>query len=137
LVARLRANAAPTISLIAVLANEVIGHILFSPVTITGFSQLLFGLAPVAVTPTYQSRGIGSVLIETGLALCTQNGVAAVFVLGHADYYSRFGFTPGAAYDIKSEYETAPENFMLLEILPDSLSAVHGTVRYHSEFSNL
>lgn len=132
LVNRLRDRAGSYIALVAIDGGEVVGHIAFSLVTVDssrpGFSAL--GLAPMAVVPDRQRRGIGSALIREGIAACRAAGADAVFVLGHPDYYSRFGFEPAAAHEIGNEYGASAEAFMVLELAADALSGVTGTARY-------
>lgn len=133
LVARLRARAAPYLAFVAVDAGAVVGHIVFSPMTFDppqpGLSA--FGLAPMAVPPSYQRQGIGSALVREGLAACRDAGADAVFVLGHPTYYPRFGFSPTQDYGIVGEYDAPPEAFMAIELTPGALDGVTGTARYH------
>lgn len=136
LVDLLRDQAQPLISLIAEEEGAVVGHILFSPVRLAGHPVLrIMGLAPMAVAPSHQRRGIGSALVRAGLEQCRQLGVDAVFVLGHPDYYPRFGFSPAAARGIRSEYDVPDEVFMALELKVGSLGGKSGTVTYHEAFS--
>src|SRR5215204_3326406 len=95
LVDALRAAARPYISLVAVSEGQVVGHIFFNPVTLEAEgSDFILGLAPMAVLPEYQRRGIGSRLVRVGLEECRRIGCDAVVVVGHAEYYPRFGFVP-------------------------------------------
>lgn len=132
LVDRLRDRAGSYLAFVAVDEDEVIGHIAFTPVTVDppgpAFSAL--GLAPMAVVPGRQRGGVGSALVREGLAACRAAGVDAVFVLGHPDYYPRFGFEPAAARGIGNEYGAPAEAFMVLELAADALSGVTGTARY-------
>jgi putative acetyltransferase len=138
LVDALRQQARPLVSLVAEERGEIIGHILFSPVTLTGHPDLkVMGLAPVAVAPLHQHKGIGSALVRAGLAECRALNFAAVVVLGHPDFYPRFGFLPSGRFGIDSEYEVPPEVFMALELLPGVLQGRTGTVRYHAAFSGV
>jgi putative acetyltransferase len=138
LVNRLREHANPVISVVAVIENELVGHILFSPVTLdTDHALTLMGLAPMAVLPGYQRQGIGTQLVKTGLQYCEQSGAGAVVVLGHADYYPRFGFMPSIQFNIKSEYEVPSEFFMVTELIPDYLANKQGTIQYHPEFGKM
>ena len=107
LVEVLRNSGIPLISLVAEEGGGLIGHILFSPVTLEdGKSSLsIAGLAPMAVLPNWQNKGIGSKLMEEGLRHCKHFGYAAVVVLGHPGYYPRFGFVPSVNYGMKSEYD--------------------------------
>ena len=138
LVTQLRAHAKPLVSLVAEQDGKVIGHILFSPVILDSNPSLqLMGLAPMAVKPSQQRLGIGTALIEAGLHHCQQQKIGAVVVLGHPDYYPKFGFSSAADYDIKSEYDVPTETFMLIELQEDYLHGHSGTVQYHEAFKAL
>ena len=139
LVAALRVRATPLVSLVAEDSNSsVAGHILFSPVTLTGHLRLkIMGLAPMAVVPHRQRAGVGSMLIRAGLDECRRLGFGAVFVLGHPSYYPRFGFTRAADFGITCEYEVPEEAFMALELESGYLEGASGTIRYHEAFSSL
>ncbi len=138
LVNRLRKNADPTISLVALENEEIIGHIFFSPVTLdTDNSLKLMGLAPMAVVPEFQRQGAGSQLVKSGLQLCEKIGAGAVVVLGHAEYYPKFGFIPSNQFNIKSEYDVPSDVFMITELIPHYLASRRGTIQYHPEFSKL
>jgi putative acetyltransferase len=138
LVDALRNQAEPILSLVGEVNGEVVGHIMFSPVTLSGYPNLkIMGLAPMAVSPAMQNKGIGSALIPAGLDQCKKLGFVAVVVLGHPDYYPRFGFSPASRFDIDSEYEVPEEVFMAMELLPEGLSGMTGRVSYHPTFNGL
>ena len=138
LVNRLRKNAQPIISLVAEVDGKLVGHILFSPVTLDSKSSLqLMGLAPMAVLPAYQRQGIGSALVEAGLEKCRLAQFGAVVVLGHPDYYPKFGYTASSNFAIKSEYDVPEEVFMIIELKKGYLKDCSGTISYHEEFKNL
>ncbi|MGI9220891.1 MAG: GNAT family N-acetyltransferase [Woeseiaceae bacterium] len=138
LVDGLRQNAEPIVSLVAEDDENIVGHILFSPVSHSDDADLkLMGLAPMAVSPERQKQGIGSRLIEAGLEHCRVMGVAAVVVLGHPNYYPRFGFTSSSKFGIASEYDVPEEVFMVLELQEGALGGKPGRVHYHREFSKL
>ncbi|MGH8607986.1 MAG: GNAT family N-acetyltransferase [Gammaproteobacteria bacterium] len=138
LVVALREQARPIVSLVAVEAETVVGHIMFSPVSLSGHPDLnIMGLAPMAVMPEYQRKGIGSALVRAGLDRCKQLGFGAVVALGHSKYYPRFGYSPSARFGIGCEYEVPEEVFMVLELLPGYLRGASGTIEYHAAFSNL
>ena len=137
LIEGLRQKATPLISLIAEADGELVGHILFSPVTHSGDAELkLMGLAPMAVAPASQRSGIGSALIEAGLARCQAIGAAGVVVLGHPNYYPRFGFKPARTFGLVSEFKGVGDAFMAREIA-GGLDVKAGLVKYHPEFSRL
>jgi putative acetyltransferase len=143
LVDALRSEATPIVSLVADDAGVIVGHIMFSPVTVAtpttnpGITAVLMGLAPMAVLPDWQRRGIGSRLISEGLARCGGLGTAAVVVLGHAEYYPRFGFAPASRFGLRCEYDVPDDVFMARELIDDGLKGVAGTIRYHPVFSRM
>jgi len=132
LVETLRHAADPMISIVALLDDEVVGHIFFSPVSVESDSGVFtaLGLAPMAVLPEYQRRGIGSELVREGLKACERLGYYLVFVVGHPDYYPRFGFKPARHLGFDCEYAVPDEVFMVAELKPGAASAQNGMVRY-------
>ncbi|VUX55462.1 N-acetyltransferase GCN5 [uncultured Woeseiaceae bacterium] len=138
LVDALRKSASEYISQVAVEDQNVVGHIMFTPVTLEPFEDLrLMGLAPMAVSPSLQRGGIGSELVKTGLLRCTESDVGAVAVLGHPQYYPRFGFRPASQWGIKSEYEVPEEVFMMMELSPGYLQDYQGIIRYDAVFADI
>ena len=138
LVDALRQQAQPVVSLVAEENREVVGHIMFSPVSLSGHPNLkVMGLAPMAVLPVHQETGIGSALVRAGLEQCKQLDFVAVVVLGHPEYYPRFGFSPSSQFGIESEYDVPDEVFMAMELRPEALSGKTGRVRYESAFNNV
>ena len=134
----LRAQADPIVSLVAVSDNLVVGHILFSPVTLSSQPGLpIMGLAPMAVVPARQRQGIGSDLVRAGLDACRDAGGVAVVVLGHAGYYPRFGFVPASRFGLTSEYDVPDDVFMAMELAAGVLRGNDGTIRYHPAFAAL
>jgi len=134
LVDALRAAGHATISLVAELDGQVVGHVLFSPVSVAGAVEMTkgVGLAPVAVLPSHQRRGIGSALIRAGLAACREEGFGYVVLLGHPEYYPRFGFRRASDVGLDNEYG-ADDAFMVLELMPGGLPPA-GLVQYGPEF---
>jgi putative acetyltransferase len=132
----LRDTGNAVIALVAVTANEVVGHIVFSPVSVARAPETFraVGLGPVAVLPEFQANGIGSKLIRDGLAICRDNGYDAVVLLGDPDYYTRFGFSKASRRHLKNEYGVDAE-FMVLELRPGGLDGVRGLVQYGPEFA--
>ncbi len=140
LVSLLRQNEPKSISLVAVARGDVVGHVMFSPMTVqnapAGIS--FAGLGPLAVLPAYQDQGIGGKLIEAGLKQCRQAGYSAVAVLGKPDYYVHFGFVPAEAYDIECEFEVPRGVFQVQEIKKGTLSQARGCkLFYRPEFRQL
>ena len=124
-------------SLVAEEAGRVVGHILFSDLSIVtphGVVEAL-SLAPMAVVPDRQRQGIGSALVREGLRACTEAGHRIVVVLGHPEFYPRFGFTARQAERLRSPY-SGPA-FMALELVPGALEGVEGEVRYPPPFGDL
>jgi putative acetyltransferase len=126
----------PELSLVAVDDDRVVGHILFSLITIESSEKSVeaLALAPMAVLPEYQNRGIGTLLVQHGLAACKKLGYSIVIVVGHPEYYPRFGFTPARDCGIKAPFEVPDEAFMVLELVPDALKNVSGVVKYSPAF---
>jgi putative acetyltransferase len=134
----LRQQADPVLSLVADEGGDIVGHIMFSPATLTKHpDRRIMGLAPVAVLPRRQRHGVGTALIREGLARCRALGFGAVIVLGHARYYPRFGFAPASRWGIHSEYDVPDDVFMALELTDGSLVGSAGLVKYHAAFANL
>jgi len=138
LVNALRLQADPHISLVAEEAGEIVGHVMFSPAALSADSEIrVAGLGPMAVSPGRQRQGIGSELLRAGLTACKKLGYQAVFVLGHPQYYPRFGFVPASRYGIRSIYDVPDEVFMALELTPAALTDKAGKMRYHPAFDGL
>ena len=138
LVDALRQQVQPIVSLVAEEDGEVLGHVMFSPISLSGHSNLkVMGLAPMAVTPAHQNKGIGSALVQAGVDQCRQLGFVAVVVLGHPEYYPRFGFSPASLFGIDSEYDVPDEVFMAMELQEDALSGKTGKVRYNPAFGDV
>jgi putative acetyltransferase len=132
----LRSQATPIISVVAHDEGALVGHILFSPVSLTGHDELkIMGLAPMAVVPAQQRRGIGSALVREGLERCRRLGYGAVVVLGHPEFYSRLGFVPASLFGVTSEYDVPDDVFMALELAAGALEGKAGTIRYHPSFA--
>jgi putative acetyltransferase len=138
LVDALREQAQPLVSLIAEDNGAIVGHIMFSPVTLSGHPAMrIMGLAPMAVAPERQRDGIGSALVGAGLEQCRQLGFGAVVVVGHPAYYPRFGFSSSARFGIGCEYEVPEEAFMVVELQAGVLRGASGTAKYHAAFSDV
>jgi len=139
LVDTLRRNCNDLLSLVAVVDNEVVGHILFSPVTVEGEEMTTegMGLAPMAVLPEYQRQGIGSELARKGIARLASRDCGFVIVLGHADYYPRFGFEPASRYRVRSEWEVPDDAFMILVLNQSVMQGISGVAKYRPEFAQV
>ncbi len=134
----LREEATPLVSLVAEEGRAILGHIMFSPVSLEGHPDLqLMGLAPRAVSPPRQRSGIGSRLVAAGLEHCGRLRCAGVVVLGHPTYSPRFGFAPASEFGMGCEYDVPFEVFMALEIEPGALDARSGTIHYHPAFGSV
>ena len=134
----LRENVRPLISLVVVENDRILGHIMFTPVGLGGDSSLnIMGLAPMAVAPDQQRRGIGSALVKAGLERCRDIGAGAVVVLGHPTYYPRFGFVSASTKDIGCEYDVPDGAFMIIELIVDYLAGAGGTISYHETFAEV
>ena len=126
------------LSLVATIDGAVVGHILFTPVTIDPpVDRRIAGLAPMAVRPEHQRSGIGGQLIRAGLEECRRTGYSAVVVLGHPEYYPRFGFVPAHTFGLTCEFPSPPEAFMALELESAALNGIRGLVRYRPVFSQV
>jgi putative acetyltransferase len=133
----LRRHGQVVIALTAEVDGEVAGHAVLTPVTIipTVPGLRMLGLGPVAVLSPFRRQGIGVMLIREAIAQACADGWQAISVLGDPDYYTRFGFVPAREVRLKCEFRVPAESFMVLELLPGTLEAVHGVVRYQPEFS--
>jgi putative acetyltransferase len=136
LVDRLRENCSNILSLVAVQNDQVIGHIYFSPVNISGDKIIEgIGLGPMAVLPEFQRRGIGSQLVQAGIEILKRRGYTFIIVLGHPEYYPRFGFKRASHSGIRSQWEGVPdEAFMILILNEEAMIGVYGIARYRNEF---
>ena len=125
----------PQLSLVALLENKVVGHILFYPVKIAGdklFETL--SLAPISVLPEYQRKGIGTALIKEGIRLASQIGFKSIIVVGYPDYYTKFGFRPANSFGIKIPFDVPDDAFLALELQKDALKNINGVVQYPQPF---
>ena len=139
LINALRNSDTSYISLVYEENNKLVGHIFFTPVELVDDTSnlRLIGLAPMAVSPKMQNKGIGSSLIKAGIKQCLNEGYDAIIVLGHPNYYPKFGFIPSVKYGIKSEYEVPEDVFMILELKENALKGKTGTIKYHEAFNNV
>lgn len=125
----------PELSLVAV-DNEIVGHIMLSKIKIVNDDRAVdsLALAPVSVSPNHQKKGIGSSLITHTLRKAKELGYHSVIVLGHQDYYPKFGFKPASLWNIKSPFNVPAEVFMAMELTKDALKNTQGVVQYSQAF---
>jgi putative acetyltransferase len=137
LVERLRAGGKAVVELVALDGDSIVGHILFSPVTLEPPAGTLgLGLAPVAVMPDHEKHGVGRRLIQNGLAECHRWGAGFVVVIGDPPYYTRFGFEPAGKYGLRSDFD-AGDAFMVFKLESGALPPSGTLVKYGPEFSAL
>jgi putative acetyltransferase len=140
LVDDLRSNGACTLSLVAEIENQIVGHIFFSPMSFqpdedeNSFDVSIIGLGPLAVLPEYQKRGVGSALVREALRLLRESGYEAIALLGNPAYYDRFGFVAASNYNLRCKYDVPSEAFQILELRPGVLQNHRGLLLYRPEF---
>jgi putative acetyltransferase len=130
----LRKNDAVLLSLVAVYDNEVVGHILYSPITVNNEIEGA-ALGPMAVRPGFQRQGVGSSLVQAGNERLEREGWPFIIVLGHAEFYPRFGFRPASEHGITCEWDVPGDVFMLLVLDEKRMHGVTGESHYRPEFS--
>ena len=138
LVDRLRQGCADALSLVAE-DDAVVGHILFTPVVVESGTRRIegMGLAPMAVIPDRQRQGVGSQLVKRGLELLREQRCPFVVVVGHPEYYPRFGFERASRHGLSSQWDGMPdEAFMALILDAQAMSGVTGVARYREEFND-
>jgi putative acetyltransferase len=135
LVDELRSNGNLALSLLAEVDGAVVGHVGFSPVTFDPLQLHLraLQLSPLAVLPSHQRRGIGSALVREGLAQCRARAIDAVFLLGHPEYYPRFGFQPGR--NLGAHYQDDRDAFMAIELRAGALDSLNARIVLSKEFA--
>ena len=129
----LRANGGVVLSLVAVSDGKIVGHILYSPAVVGAFRGAALG--PMAVLPDYQRQGLGSQLVTTGNRRIGEAGHPFVIVLGHPQFYPRFGFTPARARSIRCQWDVPDDVFMVLILDSTKTEGMTGLAQYRSEFS--
>jgi len=133
----IRSACQDTVSIVAVDDDHVVGHIFFSPVTVSGENSNLhgMGLAPMAVLPERQNQGIGSMLVKAGIEAMRNRNCPFIIVLGHPAYYPRFGFGNASEHGLSCQWEGVPDEVFMVQILDaECMVDVSGTVRYRDEF---
>jgi len=132
-------NYIPEVSLVALVEKKIVGHILFSTVKVKTEKEAVsvLSLAPMAVLPALQRQGIGSQLVEQGLSECKRLGFKAVVVVGHPDYYPRFGFSSAKEKGLKLPFDVPDKAFMAYELVSGALDEISGMIEYPPEFNDL
>lgn len=134
IVDRLRESCPDLVSLVAVDDERIVGHILFSPAAVEGGPEGMV-LAPLAVLPEYQRRGIGTALAKRGLEALRERRCPFVIVYGHPGYYPRFGFERASVHGLASHLADVPDDvFMVLVLDEAAMAGVRGVVRHRHEF---
>lgn len=135
LVEALRAGGFAALELIAESGGALAGHIFYSPVSLSDGARSVraAALAPLAVHPDYQRRGIGGALVHMSIPMLAHSGFETLLVLGHPDYYPRFGFSAEAAANILHPFPPGP-HFMALELAPGVLDNFRGRLVYPPPF---
>ncbi len=134
----LREACPDAVSLVADEGGKILGHIFFSPVLVTREGKVVLegmGLAPLVVVPERQRQGIGSMLVRAGIDAMRERSCPFVIVLGHREYYPRFGFTLASGRGLVSQWDGVPdEAFMVLVLDERAMADVSGAASYRSEF---
>ncbi|WHY99635.1 GNAT family N-acetyltransferase [Peribacillus simplex] len=139
LVNRLRSSDAfiPELSLVAINQdNDIIGHILLTKIQVVDDENTTdsLALAPVSVAPEYQNKSVGSKLIRAALKKAKEIGYDSIILLGHKEYYPKFGFKPASLWNIKAPFDVPDDTFMVLELTEGTLQNTQGTVHYPKAF---
>jgi putative acetyltransferase len=127
----------PELSLVAKYGKTIIGHILFYPININTCRKKCnsLALAPVSVIPSFQNRKVGSRLIREGLERAKKLGFKSVIVVGHSEYYPRFGFEKASKYGISASFDVPDTAFFAIELEKDGLKNCSGTIEYPSYYN--
>ena len=136
LIDRLRENSPDLLSLVATQNGRIVGHILFSPVSLIDETSTIVGtgLGPLAVLPDFQNQVIGTTLVQEGIDRVKKLNSPFIVVLGHSRYYPRFGFQPASELGIRCDWDMPDEAFMILVLDEAEMGGVRGTARYRPEF---
>lgn len=130
----------PELSLVYATNGSIAGHILFSKALVQDNGSLheVAALGPLAVDPAFQRSGIGSALMAEGLERCRSCGFPLVFLLGHPEYYPRFGFVPARRYGFElKQFQASDDVFMVCELEPGALDRLQGEFRFSAVFETL
>jgi len=131
----LRSNGAALLSLVATLDDRVVGHIMYSPATIGDVTGAALG--PMSVLPEHQRQGIGSQLVSAGTQKLKASGCPFIIVLGHPNFYPRFGFRRASSLAVKCEWDVPDEVVMLLLLDESKMQGASGLVKYRHEFMSI
>lgn len=134
IVTTIRESGDTTLSLVAKMDGRIAGHILFSPAWIGDHDVVGAGLGPLSVDPGFQKMGIGAALVHAGLAVLRHEGIPFSFLLGHPDYYPRFGYRPAAPLGIECPFGPARDAWMAIILDKKKMRGVTGMGRYHRAF---
>jgi len=129
----------PELTRVARISGQIIGVIVYSHAQIIKGKKIhqTISMAPMAVLPAYQNLGIGGELIRNSFAKARELNYQSVIVMGHEEYYPRFGFKQASEFGIIPPFDVPDENFMALELFPDTLSGISGKVKYHPLFDDM
>lgn len=134
----LRQNCLQVSSFVATKNDQLVGHIMFSPVVIRFGDREIqgMGLGPMSVLPELQRQGIGKLLIKEGLSYLAKTDCSLVVVIGHPEYYPQFGFVPGSEYQLTHAFDGIPQEVFFVKIFDQSSAAdlADGTAYYRFEF---
>ncbi len=137
-IGKIRASGTPVLSLVAEIDNTTVGHIFYSTSEIKCNNKRItgMGLAPMVVLPKYQKQGIGKRLINESLNLLKKRSVPFIIVLGHEDYYPKFGFEKASKYGITCQWDGVPdEAFMIMILDKEKMADIHGVAKYRDEWN--
>ncbi len=135
---KLRGSDPQVLSFVAEINSQVVGHIFYSTAKIECDNKKIvgLGLAPMAVLPEYQKQGIGKMLIKESLSAITKKYIPFIIVLGHADYYPKFGFEKASKHAISCQWNGIPdEAFMIMILDKEKMSGIHGIAKYRAEWN--
>jgi putative acetyltransferase len=137
IVDKLRAQGRFAMSLVATIGGSIVGHVLLTDVELVDAGDAIrgAGVAPLAVRPAFQRRGIGGALMRAALERARADGYDYVVLLGDPGYYERFEFRAAAQLGLACEFDAPPEAFLAIELNPGALKGTSGTVRYAPEFA--